>query len=125
MDASTLKFRLILLFFISAATTGSYYSYDLPGGAPDAAQLDLGKSTGAGYGLLYSGYSYPNVFLPFLGGWLIDNVFGLRISTVITVSLVLAGNALVAAAATIKDPDGAAFLLLSCSRGTIHLWRWW
>ena len=110
MDASTLKFRLVLLFFISAATTGSYYSYDLPGGLPAPAQLYIGKNTTAGYGLLYSVYSYPNVFLPFLGGWLIDNVFGLRASTVVTAALVLAGNALVAAAATIKDDQGAAFV---------------
>ena len=106
MNASTLKFRLFLLFFISAVTLGSYYSYDLPGGLPSEAQLYIGHNTTAGYGLLYSVYSYPNVILPFLGGWLIDHVFGLRVGTITTASLIVIGNALVAVGATLSSEAG-------------------
>ena len=41
---------------------------------PDAAKLVLGRNTTGDYALLYSVYSWPNVVLPFIGGWLVDRV---------------------------------------------------
>ena len=42
------------------------------------AALNISTSEFAG---LYSWYSWPNVFLPVIGGFLIDSVFGVRLGT--------------------------------------------
>ena len=41
---------------------------------------------------LYAWYSWPNVVLPIIGGYFIDNVFGMRLSTVIFASFILLGK---------------------------------
>jgi MFS family permease len=44
---------------------------------------------------LYSVYSYPNIILALFGGYIIDNVLGVRLGTVLFCSLVLIGQIIV------------------------------
>lgn len=102
-----LAFRSCVLILIGVLTFGSYFAYDQPAGLPGPVTHILARNTTEGYGLLYSVYSAPNVFLPFIGGWLIDHVLGVRASTILCVALVAAGNVIVALAATIGIHHGA------------------
>ena len=47
------------------------------------------------FGLLTSLYSWPNVVLPVVGGYLIDRVFGLRIASVIFIAFCILGRLLI------------------------------
>lgn len=47
--------------------------------------------------LIYSVYSWPNVFLCFVGGFLIDRFFGIRMGTIIYMGVLLIGQLLFAA----------------------------
>ena len=42
--------------------------------------------------LLYSIYSWPNVILCFVGGFLLDSVFGIRLGTVIYMAVTMIGQ---------------------------------
>lgn len=46
--------------------------------------------------LIYSIYSWPNVVLCFVGGFLIDRVFGIRLGTIIYLFILLVGQLLFA-----------------------------
>lgn len=71
--------------------TGSYFCYDNPGALQDSFKSDLKMSTSK-FVLLYSIYSWPNVVLCFLGGFLLDAVFGIRLGTIIYMGLALWGQ---------------------------------
>lgn len=47
--------------------------------------------------LIYSIYSWPNIILCFVGGFLIDRVFGIRLGTIIYMLIVLLGQLIFAA----------------------------
>ena len=47
------------------------------------------------FGLLTSLYSWPNVVLPVVGGYLIDRVFGLRIASVLFIAFCIVGRLLI------------------------------
>ena len=47
--------------------------------------------------MLYSIYSWPNVILCFIGGFLIDRVFGIRLGTIIYMFILLIGQLIFAA----------------------------
>lgn len=61
--------------------------------------------------LLYSIYSWPNVILCFIGGFLLDSVFGIRLGTVIYMGLTLIGQIVFATGAIID-----AFWLMMVGR---------
>ena len=105
---TTRRFRGLVLLFVSLLTLGSYYCYDQPGGLPKPITHYLARGRTDDYALLYTAYSYPNVVLPFVGGWLIDHVFGLRAGFMTCASLVLIGNVLVAVAASTSSAGDAA-----------------
>ena len=44
---------------------------------------------------LYAWYSWPNVVLPIIGGYFVDNVFGMRLSAFIFASFILLGKVFV------------------------------
>lgn len=52
--------------------------------------------------LLYSVYSWPNVVMCFVGGFLLDRVFGIRWGTIIYMTLTLAGQIVFASGAYIN-----------------------
>lgn len=52
--------------------------------------------------LLYSIYSWPNVILCFIGGFLLDSIFGIRLGTIIYMGLTLIGQIIFATGAIIN-----------------------
>ncbi|XP_071453924.1 lysosomal dipeptide transporter MFSD1-like [Hetaerina americana] len=82
--------RFIALLFMCLLGFGSYFCYDNPGALQDNFKADMGLTT-AEFVYLYSWYSWPNVILCFVGGFLIDRVFGIRLGTVIYATLVFIG----------------------------------
>jgi len=41
---------------------------------------------------LYAFYSWPNVILPVIGGYFVDNVFGIRLASIIFSIFILLGE---------------------------------
>uniref|UniRef100_A0A9J7YUQ2 Lysosomal dipeptide transporter MFSD1 n=1 Tax=Cyprinus carpio carpio TaxID=630221 RepID=A0A9J7YUQ2_CYPCA len=70
---------------------GSYFCYDNPAALQTQVIQDMSLNT-ASFMQLYSWYSWPNVFLCFLGGSLLDRVFGIRLGTIIFSLFVLVGQ---------------------------------
>lgn len=77
---------------------GSYFCYDNPAALQDNFKNDLGLST-TEFTMLYSIYSWPNVVLCFIGGFLIDRVFGIRMGTIIYMFILLIGQLIFASGA--------------------------
>ncbi|KAF3426730.1 hypothetical protein E2986_01570 [Frieseomelitta varia] len=80
---------------------GSYFCFDNPGALQDNFKTDLQMPTSQ-FVLLYSIYSWPNVILCFIGGFLLDSVFGIRLGTIIYMGLTLIGQIIFATGATIN-----------------------
>jgi fucose permease len=89
-------YRWIVLFVICLFSIGSYFAYDSVGVVQKQIVQYFGITDGQ-FGLLYSVYSFPNIILPFFGGFILDYV-GLPIGTMITCSLVTIGAFIVAMA---------------------------
>ncbi|KAH0554201.1 major facilitator superfamily domain-containing protein 1-like [Cotesia glomerata] len=80
---------------------GSYFCYDNPSALQDNFKNDLDLSTSK-FVLLYSIYSWPNVVLCFIGGFLLDRIFGIRLGTIIYMALALAGQIVFATGAIVN-----------------------
>eukprot|EP00808_Paulinella_micropora_P023498 g75643.t1 len=90
-------FLFLVLLSICWLTFGSYWVFDTPG----AIQQQLTDWFGSGYtnsknSLLYSIYSFPNCFLAFVGGFVLDRVTGLRVGTVLFSAFILIGQVIFA-----------------------------
>ncbi|CAL8078201.1 unnamed protein product [Orchesella dallaii] len=83
--------RFLALFFMCFLGFGSYFCYDNPGSLQDNFIEDLDITT-AQFAQLYSWYSWPNVVLCFVGGFLLDRVFGIRLGTVIFCVFIVIGQ---------------------------------
>lgn len=83
--------RFIALIFMCFLSFGSYFCYDNPAALQDYMKRDL-NMTELQYTSLYSVYSWPNVVLNIVGGFLIDRVFGIRLGSNIYVGLALIGQ---------------------------------
>lgn len=81
--------------------TASYFCYDNPGALQDNFKADLDLTT-TQFAMLYSIYSWPNVILCFIGGFLIDRVFGIRLGTIIYMFILMIGQLVFAFGATIN-----------------------
>lgn len=92
----------IALVCICSLTFGSYFCFDSPSALQDKFKRDLDIST-ATFTTFYSWYNWPNVILCFFSGVLIDNVFGVKLGTVIFSTLVLTGNVIFSLGAFVKD----------------------
>ena len=75
---------------------GNYFCYDNPGALQNNFINDLQMSNSK-FVLLYSIYSWPNVVLCFIGGFLLDSLFGIRLGTIIYMGLALIGQLIFAA----------------------------
>ena len=84
-------YRYFALIFMCLLSFGSYFCYDNPAALQDNFKKDLKIST-ATFTAFYSWYSWPNVVLCFLGGYLIDRVFGIRFGAILFSCLVFAGQ---------------------------------
>lgn len=99
------------------SVSGSYFCFDNPGALQDNFKTDLQMSTSK-FVLLYSIYSWPNVILCFIGGFLLDSVFGVRLGTIIYMGLTLIGQLIFATGAMVN-----AFWLMMIGRfvfGYVH-----
>ncbi|KAH0512108.1 Major facilitator superfamily domain-containing protein 1 [Microtus ochrogaster] len=77
-DPSHLAHRLVVLLLMCFLGFGSYFCYDSPSALQTQVKRDMQVNT-TKFMLLYAWYSWPNVVLCFLGGFLIDRIFGIRI----------------------------------------------
>lgn len=83
--------KITVLCFSCLLGFGSYFCYD----SPAALQSEIKHAmnlTQAEFMSLYAWYSWPNVFLCFIGGYLIDAVLGKRWGGITFASLVLVGQ---------------------------------
>ncbi|KAL0973069.1 hypothetical protein UPYG_G00198490 [Umbra pygmaea] len=94
-DPSRLPHRIIVLVFMCFLGFGSYFCYDNPAALQTQVIQDMDLNTSM-FMQLYAWYSWPNVVLCFLGGFLLDRVFGIRAGTIIFSLFVCAGQVIVA-----------------------------
>ncbi|CAG0904006.1 unnamed protein product, partial [Cyprideis torosa] len=90
--------RFLALFLMSFMGFGSYFCFDNPGALQTHIKSDMDVSTPQ-FASLYSWYSWPNVVLCFIGGFLLDSVFGIRLGTMIFAGIVVLGQLVFAAGA--------------------------
>lgn len=83
--------RFIALMMMCLLGFGSYFCYDNPAALQDNFKTDLHLSTSQ-FVWLYSIYSWPNVVMCFIGGFLLDRVFGIRLGTIIYMFILLIGQ---------------------------------
>ncbi|XP_018568613.1 major facilitator superfamily domain-containing protein 1 isoform X2 [Anoplophora glabripennis] len=83
--------RFIALIFMCFLGFGSYFCYDNPAALQGHITKDLNISI-LQCNMFYSFYSWPNVILCFIGGFLIDRVFGIRLGTNIYMAITLIGQ---------------------------------
>ncbi|XP_063236220.1 major facilitator superfamily domain-containing protein 1-like [Bacillus rossius redtenbacheri] len=83
--------RFLALMLMCLIGFGSCFCYDNPGALQDNFMTDLGMSTSQ-FVYLYSWYSWPNVVLCMVGGFLMDRIFGIRLGSVIFATLVVMGQ---------------------------------
>eukprot|EP00092_Neocalanus_flemingeri_P022365 GFUD01024256.1.p1 GENE.GFUD01024256.1~~GFUD01024256.1.p1 ORF type:complete len:476 (-),score=103.76 GFUD01024256.1:150-1577(-) len=91
--ANGLFSRVTALLLMSLVGFGAFFCFDNPG-ALQTEMKDVLSITTSQFASLYACYSWPNVFLPVIGGFLIDRVFGVRLGTVIFAMFILAGQIL-------------------------------
>eukprot|EP00096_Caligus_rogercresseyi_P009430 TRINITY_DN3206_c0_g1_i1.p1 TRINITY_DN3206_c0_g1~~TRINITY_DN3206_c0_g1_i1.p1 ORF type:complete len:494 (-),score=137.22 TRINITY_DN3206_c0_g1_i1:197-1678(-) len=90
--------KIFVLFFMCLLGFGSYYCYDNPGALQAHFVKDIPMST-LEFASLYSWYSWPNVALPIVGGFLVDTIFGIRLGAIIFGSFICAGQLIFASGA--------------------------
>ncbi|KYQ99836.1 major facilitator superfamily domain-containing protein 1 [Tieghemostelium lacteum] len=95
-------FKYFGLIFICMATLGSYFTYDVPGAFGDTAIANWYNVDEVSYGILYSVYSFPNIVMVLIGGYLVDSLLGVRLSIVIFSGLVAVGQVLFALSANLR-----------------------
>ncbi|KAL0105712.1 hypothetical protein PUN28_015880 [Cardiocondyla obscurior] len=95
-----MPYRFLGLALMCLLGFGSYFCFDNPAALQDNFKADLHMSTST-FVWLYSIYSWPNVILCFIGGFLLDSVFGIRLGTVIYMGLTLIGQIIFASGAMI------------------------
>ncbi len=99
-----IPFHGVMLLSIMFLTFGSYWCYDIPGSIEteltnwfnnnefDSAGKSIGAYSSASNSLLYYIYSWPNVILAFIGGFLLDKVTGVRKGSMLFCGLVALGQ---------------------------------
>ena len=88
-------YRWVVLVVASLAMFGNYYIYDSISPLADLLKAQLGFSD-TNIGMLNAIYSFPNIFMVLIGGFIIDRI-GTRKATLIFASLCFIGAALTAA----------------------------
>ena len=72
---------------------GSYFCFDNPGALQTDIKVAMNMTT-AQFANLYSWYSWPNVVLPVVGGFLMDRVLGIRFGTMVFAFIICIGQAI-------------------------------
>jgi MFS family permease len=94
--------RMLALFLMCMLGFGSYFCFDNPGALQREIKDAMDISTYQ-FANLYAWYSWPNVLLPIVGGYLMDSVFGIRIGTIIFAMFIILGQALFACGAFLSN----------------------
>ncbi|XP_060761816.1 major facilitator superfamily domain-containing protein 1 [Neoarius graeffei] len=100
-DPNHLLHRIVVLAFMCFLGFGSYFCYDNPAALQKQVIQDMQLNT-AKFMQLYAWYSWPNVVLCFVGGFLLDSVFGIRLGTVIFALFVCIGQVIFAMGALVN-----------------------
>ncbi|XP_067102013.1 lysosomal dipeptide transporter MFSD1 isoform X1 [Osmerus mordax] len=100
-DPNRLPHRIIVLSFMCFLGFGSYFCYDNPAALQKQVIQDMNLNT-IQFMQLYSWYSWPNVILCFLGGFMLDRVFGIRLGTIIFALFVFIGQVIFASGALLN-----------------------
>lgn len=95
-------YRYFSLIFICMLLFGTYFCYVLPGALEHQFEHDL-KITTSQFTIFNSLYSWPNIFLCFFGGFLIDRVLGNRLGAIVFSSFVTMGQFIVSYGAYTKN----------------------
>ena len=90
-DPRSFCHRLIALILMCLLGFGSYFCFDNPGALQKEIKDAMDISTYQ-FSQLYAWYSWPNVVLPIVGGYLMDSVFGIRLGTVLFAFFIILGN---------------------------------
>lgn len=103
----TLKLRWLFLFLCCASTLGDYYCFDNVGATHDHLKQQFKSQLSPKqfeyfFNLLYSLYSFPNIFLPFFGGILIT-IFGIRKMYLILGFLIILGQLIFSLGASLNN----------------------
>jgi len=91
-DSRTTQFRALILVGACFLTFGSYYSYDIVGALSPVLINPFYDINNTQEAFLYSVYSLPNMILPFLGGFFVDSVLGVRFGGLLFGGLVFSGQ---------------------------------
>ena len=97
LKKSESSFRWLILASICLLTIGTYYTFDEPAALKSQIE-DYMRDTGnfeLQYSLLFSIYAFPNIILPFFGGFFVDK-WGATYCAVIFAILIVAGNSVFA-----------------------------
>ncbi|CAG9319499.1 im:7160594_1 [Blepharisma stoltei] len=100
-DLTQTKWRYLFLFFDCTLCLGNYFAYDTPS-VLQPEIMDRLHINSFEFNWFYSVYSFPNMILPFFGGFLSDT-FGSRLAVFIFSLLVCFGQAIFALAITIES----------------------
>lgn len=91
-DARTKVFQLCILIGACFLTFGSYYCYDIVGALSPVLLDPFYDITTTQESILYAVYSLPNMVLPFIGGFLVDRILGVRFGGLLFGGLVFLGQ---------------------------------
>lgn len=100
-DPSSRAHRFIVLFFLCFLAFGSYYCFDNPGALQSQIESNMGVDTSK-FSSLYAWYSWPNTVLCFVGGFLIDRVFGIRLGAILFAAIIIVGQVIFALGALVN-----------------------
>ena len=85
--------RVFALMMMCLLGFGSYFCFDNPGALQTDIKVAMNMTT-AQFANLYSWYSWPNVVLPVVGGFLMDRVLGIRFGTMVFAFIICIGQAI-------------------------------
>jgi len=85
--------RVIALSLMCLLGFGSYFCFDNPGALQSEMKTAMNITTSE-FANLYAWYSWPNVILPIVGGFLMDRVLGIRFGTAVFAFIICIGQAI-------------------------------
>ena len=81
LDPPTINFKVAkwgILVLSSFLIMGDFYAYDIPYAIKEQLRLKFSSTIPTNFeyyfNLLYSVYTFPNIFMPFLNGYITDKV---------------------------------------------------
>lgn len=98
---SSSSIRWVVLLLACLSMFGSYYVYDNPAALKNSLSAYLNISN-TQYNWLYSIYSFPNIILPFFGGYLVDRL-GTNLMLFSFLCLICLGQFIFALGASLKS----------------------